>query len=120
QPRDTLYTGRLASAVGSNDAEDLSFTYGKGDVVDSKQVSVPLDEVLHRNNLRRIHSASPPDRLRSASVYACSAARPRIGGATLVVDLMNLPPPPSARDRRPVADLGAATGQHVWASCPHR
>jgi hypothetical protein len=85
-----------------------------------QQVSVPLDKVLNRNNFRCVHSASPPSRLRSASVYAASAARPRVVRATVVVDLMNPPPPPSARDRRPVADLGAATGQHSWASCPHR
>ena len=70
----------------TDDSENLFFTYGKGNVLDGNQMSVPLDEVLNRDRWRRAHDASPPSRLRSASVYASSAARPRVVRATVVVD----------------------------------
>ena len=37
----------------TDDSENLSFMYGKGDVVDRNQTSVLLDEVLNRNRCRR-------------------------------------------------------------------
>jgi hypothetical protein len=52
--------------------------YGKGDVVDGDQMPILLDEVLNRDRWRRAHDPSPQSRLRSGSVYASSAGRPRL------------------------------------------
>src|SRR5262249_8847971 len=80
---DALHTGRFASAVGSDDSKNLSFTYGKGDVVDNKQVSVPLDEVLNRHNFRCVPSAESPSSPECSLSAASGRPRRRKGAAFL-------------------------------------
>ncbi len=49
-PEDALHAGCFVSVVGSDDSKNLSFMYEKGNVIDNKQVSVPLDDVLDHHN----------------------------------------------------------------------
>ena len=89
-----------------------SLLHGKGDVVDHKQGSVPLDEVFNWCTTAPVFTALSLLRCSpGAPVFAARAARPGVSESSSGHRPHELRlPPPRARYPWPVADVGAARG----------